>query len=583
MAKKRNIQAEFCVIGAGLAGMCAAISAARSGVKTVVMHDRPVPGGNASSEIRMWVCGARGRNLRETGIIEELLLENLYRNPGAVPGLWDSVLYGALEYEKNITLLLNCSCQSAVTAKDGSITSVSGYQTTTQTFIKVKADYFADCSGDSVLAPLVNAEFRHGREAKSEFGESLAQDRADSCTMGSSCLFQARQSRKKSTFTPPPWAKKFRSMEDLPPYRGLLLEGLENFWWMETGGMGETIADTEENRHELLELALGIWDYLKNYAPEREKNAYWELDWLGFLPGKRESRRYVGDYMMNQRDVESHGKFDDLIAYGGWTLDDHHPAGFYYPGEPTGFIEVKGHFGIPYRSIYSCNIPNLFFAGRNISVSHTALSSTRVMGTCAILGQACGTAAAIAVENHISPREVGKKFIAELQQRLMENDCFLPGLLRKIPKLSAEAELSVSNKANAEVLRDGFDRDDENTSHRWSCQAGDFARYDFASAQKISRIRLVLDSDLNRPEKNIVALRTVDQPILKLPDQLLRNFELSYQSVPGGKWHKIAVIKDNFKRLVTLDHLDIKAVSVKLTVKKSWGNSECGVYSFDLA
>ena len=583
MAKKRNIQAEFCVIGAGLAGMCAAISAARSGVKTVVMHDRPVPGGNASSEIRMWVCGARGKNLRETGIIEELLLENLYRNPGAVPGLWDSVLYGALEYEKNITLLLNCSCQSAVTGKDGSITSVSGYQTTTQTFIKVKADYFADCSGDSVLAPLVNAEFRHGREGKSEFGESLAQDQADNFTMGSSCLFQARQSRKKSSFTPPPWAKKFRCKEDLPPYRGLLLKGLENFWWMETGGLGDTIADTEENRHELLELALGIWDYLKNYAPEKEHNAYWELDWLGFLPGKRESRRYVGDYMMNQRDVESHGKFDDLIAYGGWTLDDHHPAGFYYPGKPTGFIEVKGHFGIPYRSIYSRNIPNLFFAGRNISVSHTALSSTRVMGTCAILGQACGTAAAIAVENRISPREVGKKFIAELQQRLMENDCFLPGFCRTIPKLSAEAKLSVSNGANAELLRDGFDRDDEKASHRWSCQAGDFARYDFASAQKISRIRLVLDSNLNRPEKNIVALRTVDQPILKLPDQLLRNFELSYQSVPGGKWHKIAVIKDNFKRLVILDNLDIKAVSVKLTVKKSWGNSECGVYSFDLA
>ena len=182
----------------------------------------------------------------------------------------------------------------------------------------------------------------------------------------------------------------------------------------------------------------------------------------------------------------------------------------------------------------------------------------------------------------ISPRDVGKKHLKRLQQTLMEDDCFLPGFRREIPELSRKAALTVSNGADADVLRDGFDRNIEDVCHRWNCKKGDSAEYRFDQPQKISRIRIVFDSDLSRPEKNIVALRTVDQPILKLPDQLLRNFELSYQSVPGGKWRKIAVIKDNFKRLITLDNLDIKAVSVKLTVKKSWGNSECGVYSFDL-
>ena len=193
MAEKKNWKADFCVIGAGLAGMCAAISAARHGANVVVIHDRPVPGGNASSEIRMWVCGAHGKDLRETGLVEELLLENLYRNPGAVPAVWDSILYGSLEYAENIKLLLNCSCQTAKMNPDGSIASVTGYQTTTQTFHTVKADYFADCSGDSVLAPLTGAEYRHGRESSKEFDESIEPEKADDHTMGNSCLFQARQ------------------------------------------------------------------------------------------------------------------------------------------------------------------------------------------------------------------------------------------------------------------------------------------------------------------------------------------------------------------------------------------------------
>ena len=271
---KQIICADFCVVGAGLAGMCAAIAAARHGAKVAVMHDRPIPGGNAASEVRMWVCGARGENVRETGIVEELLLENLYRNPGAFASLWDSVLYGAMEYEKNVTLILNCACQNARLNPDGTIAEVIGYQGTTQTFVTIKADYFADCSGDSVLAPLAKAQYRHGREARCEFDESIEPETADRCTMGSSCLFQSRQSRRKSRFIPPVWAKKYRSMDDFPGLRSTAVEGLANFWWIETGGLGDTIKDSEKNRHELLEIAMGVWDYIKNYAPDKDKNAY---------------------------------------------------------------------------------------------------------------------------------------------------------------------------------------------------------------------------------------------------------------------------------------------------------------------
>ncbi len=566
MFETQKIQVDFCVVGGGLAGMCAALAAARSGCRVLLMHDRPVPGGNASGEIRMWVCGAHGENMRESGIIEELLLENLYRNPGAVPAIWDSVLYGVLEYAENLQLLLNCSCLDAVCdPADGRIRSVRGWQTTTQTFYEVEAKYFADCSGDSVLAPLSGAEYRIGRESCHEFNESIEPEIADNYTMGSSCLFQARQLDHPVKFIPPEWARKFTSLEQLPQYRNYQLVGLENFWWMEIGGMSDTIHDTEKHRHYLLELAFGIWDYIKNHAPEKADNECWELDWVGFLPGKRESRRYVGDYIMNQNDVDSGGKFDDIIAYGGWSMDDHNPGGFEYSGQPTIFHPAPSPYGITYRALYSRNVPNLFCAGRNISVSHAVLSSTRVMATCAILGQSCGTAAAIAVKENLSPREVGQQRIWQLQQQLLTDDCYLPGVRRQIPELTVRGRLQVSNNGNAEALRDGFDRVVGSESHAWNCVPGDWAEYSFDQTEHLSLIRIVLDSDLNRPEKNIVALRTWNQPILQLPSCLIRSLNLEYKSSPDGPWQKLCEIRNNCRRLLQIP-CNIDAAAIRMTV-----------------
>ena len=187
-------EADLCVVGGGIGGMFTAISAARHGAKVVLMQDRPVLGGNCSSEIRMWISGAgtRVRDLQETGIMEEILLENMHRNPSRNFSVWDSILYEKVKAEENIELLLNCACCSAE-MEGNEIRSVTGFQLTTYTWQTVEADLFADCSGDSVLAPLTGAEFRQGREAASEFGESLAQEKADSRTMGMSCLIQARE------------------------------------------------------------------------------------------------------------------------------------------------------------------------------------------------------------------------------------------------------------------------------------------------------------------------------------------------------------------------------------------------------
>lgn len=199
---------QFCVVGGGLAGLCAAVAAARRGISALLMQDRPVLGGNASSEIRMWVRGADGEDMRETGLVEELELENCCRNPDMNFSLWDSVLYGLARKEKNLTLLLNCSCLDAKT-EDGRICSVIGWQLTTQRYHCVKAQIFADCSGDSILAPLTGAPYRMGREAQREYGEDIAPKQADSCTMGMSCLIQARQTGHPVTFRAPDWAAHY--------------------------------------------------------------------------------------------------------------------------------------------------------------------------------------------------------------------------------------------------------------------------------------------------------------------------------------------------------------------------------------
>ena len=215
MLNKKKLTCDLCVVGGGMAGLTAAVSAAREGIKVVLMHERPVLGGNASSEIRMWVCGARGRDNRETGILEEIMLENLYRNPTKNFALWDSVLYDFVRREPNITLLLNCACMDATTETgefaDGRTTrirTVTGYQLTTQSFIEVAAGYFCDSSGDSILAPLTGADFRIGREAAQEFGEDTDRTEADSMTMGMSCMIQGRETLHPVTFTPPTWSTK---------------------------------------------------------------------------------------------------------------------------------------------------------------------------------------------------------------------------------------------------------------------------------------------------------------------------------------------------------------------------------------
>lgn len=567
-------KADFCVVGGGLAGMAAAIAAARHGLKTVLMHDRPVLGGNASSEIRMWVCGAHGKDNLETGIIEEIQLENLYRNNYPNYSVWDSVLYEKVRFEKNITLLLNCSCTDAMMSGDR-IRSVKGWQGTAETWHTVEASFFSDCSGDSILAPLTGAEFRIGREAASEFNEDIEPPSADNKTMGMSCLIQARETDNPQRFVAPSWANKYTD-DSAFPHRGHEIKGSQNFWWLELGGEYDSIHDTEMLRDELLKVAFGVWDHIKNHGEHGAAN--WVLDWVGFLPGKRESRRYIGDHIMTQNDVRAEGRFDDIIAYGGWSMDDHHPAGFKHPGAPTIFHPAPSPYGIPYRSLYSKNIENLFFAGRNISVTHAAMSSTRVMATCATLGQAVGTAVFVAKEKGLSPRGVYQKAMSVLQQTLMDDDAYLPWHKRDVPAISARATLS-SSAGDVEALRNGIDRPVGDAFNGWSGPIGQPIEYAFTKEEAIHEARIVFDSDLNRGGKNMPSYYPRVMPEYEVPASLVKAFRIEAES--GGVWKTVFKTENNYQRLVRVA-LNGTASRVRFVPEATWGANMATIFAFDI-
>ncbi len=586
-----RIETDFCVVGGGMAGLCAALAAARRGVRVALVQDRPVLGGNASSEIRMHILGANGSNRRETGILEEIQLENLRYNGGSCWSVFDSLLWGVAAAEPNLTLVLDagvCSCRM-----DGAaIRSVRAWQGTTQRWIEVSAILFADCSGDAVLAPLSGAEFRVGREGRDEFGESEAPEKADRCTMGNSILFQTAEFAGPQEFVPPPWAYDFTE-----PDRRRWIENRfadptrTNMWWIEVGGADDSIGNTELHRDELLRIAYGVWDWVKNHSDMRERLRNFGLEWIGSLPGKRESRRYVGDHILTQGDMQSGGQFPDVVAYGGWKIDNHYPKGFYHDGPGTKYTDCPSPFGIPYRCLYSRNVENLFCAGRDVSCSHVALSATRVMATCAIEGQAVGTAAAIAVRDGVGPREVGRLRIAELQAALLDDDCFLPGLRRETRGPCADAALSATAGEGVGCLCDGMDRDWDDGPHAWTAPIGAAAEYRFSAAALLREARIVFDSYLDRSESDRPFggnsecsqgryYRALADKPRAVPHTLVRSFRIDRLDADGS-WSEVAGISDNHQRLVRIP-LDCTALGVRLVPLSTWGASAARVFSFEV-
>ncbi|MBN2013327.1 FAD-dependent oxidoreductase [candidate division KSB1 bacterium] len=461
----RHIQTEsserfdLVVCGGGLAGVCAAISASRLGLNTALIQDRPVLGGNSSSEIRVSLAGAANGNpwARETGIIEELTLTERYNNFTArresqINDVWDLVLYDACRREENLTLYLDTSIRR-VKAEKGRVSSVFASQLASERELEIKGDLFVDATGDGTIAFLAGAEYRIGREGKDEFGEMWAPDKPDMGIMGSTIYFAVKDVGKPVHFNPPPWAEKYPA--DSVVMKTRFHHRIPGHWWIEVGFPFHTIHDNEKIRAELMRHVMGVWDHLKNQDDHGFAN--YALDWIGKIPGKRESRRIIGDYILTGNDM-MHGRiFPDAVAHSGWYFDLHTPGGILAQSEfpePTygdaSLVDLCDVpvYSIPLRSLYSKDIENLFLAGRDISVTHVALGSIRLMSTCAAMGQAVGTCAWICNRYGLLPGQVQPEKIDVLKQQLLKDDHYVPGARNEdMADLARHAKISATSSA----------------------------------------------------------------------------------------------------------------------------------------
>lgn len=425
-----TIKSDLTVIGGGLAGICAAIAAARENIKVALVTNRPVLGGNSSSEMRMWTRGATGgENLfaEEMGILGELKLENLYRNPEGNVILWDETLLDLVLRENNLTLFLNTHVHEAQMAGEKRLAQVKGYQMGSEREFWFTSHLFLDATGDGTVGYLAGAEYRRGREGKAEFQEMFAPDQPDLSTLGSTIYFQTREAKKPVRFVAPSFAYSISEIKKLLNRGGRIvnekMSGCD-YWWLEYGGVLDTITDNEAISLELRRVALGVWNYIKNSGEFPAEKL--TLEWLGPLPAKRESRRFVGDYLLTQNEIMQNRNFDDAVCYGGWYLDFHPPDGIYSAENFCEQIPVN-LYSIPMRCLYSKNISNLLFAGRNISVTHAAFASTRIMNTCALTGQAAGTIARYAVITGKTFTRLYEENREEIRQRLLMNDMYIIG------------------------------------------------------------------------------------------------------------------------------------------------------------
>lgn len=451
--------ADLVVVGAGMSGVCGAITAARAGIKVILVHDRPVPGGNASSEVRLWILGAtshmgnNNRWAREGGVIDEILVENTFRNPEGNPLMLDALLLEKLARESNITLLLNTAVYELTKRDADTIASVRAFCSQNSTRYELHAPLFCDASGDGIVGFMAGAAFRMGAEGRDEFGELFAPAQANHELLGHSLYFYTKDTGRPVAFTAPSFALK--DITKIPRWRHFnAREHGCKLWWVEHGGLLDTVHDTERIKWELWQVAYGIWHHIKNSGqfPEAENLT---LEWIGTIPGKRESRRFEGDYMMRQQDLVEQRVHPDAVAFGGWAIDVHPPEGVFSEKPGCTQWHAKGVYQIPYRCLYSRNIANLFLAGRIISASHIAFASTRVMATCAHIGQAIGAAAAVCRRAGVGPRAIGEPgHLEALQRLLLCTGQHIPGLALRDPgDLAQSAQVTASSELRLKAFR----------------------------------------------------------------------------------------------------------------------------------
>jgi len=599
--KKTVEKYDFIVVGGGMTGISAALAASRQGVKTALVHDRPVLGGNASSEIRMHIYGASASgkkpDLQEGGIVHELILKNKSINDSFNFSIWDAVLFDAVKRQENLTLYLNTTMHTAK-AKRGVVKEIECYQLTTERQLVLSADVFADCTGNGTLCAFVKAPFRTGSEAKAEFNEPHAPEKANNYRMGNTLLFKAVNTGKPVKFTPPVDAMKFTEEQlklrrHTAVQKEILEKASENemimlfdgftqdygYWWIELGGeKDDIIEEYEEIRDQLVRAVYGVWDHIKNGGDHGAEN--FDLVWVGMLPGTRESRRIDCDYMLNEVDIMSNRRFPDVVAYGGWDVDNHVPGGLLaFDKIPSEVFPFEGSYDIPYRSYLVKGYKNLFAGGRCMGASKLAMASIRVMGTCAMGGQAIGSATAIAKKDKVAIRDID---ITKLQQQLLKDDCYLPKLKNEDQAdLVKGATITVSSEQEnypASNLTNGITRDIDGVINSWRAKGvdGEWLNIAFDKEQQVEEVRFTFDSNFKLNKNITLSKKRQLQQEIGVPKELVKEFTVKL--IKGDKVVCEKTIKDNAQRLVKVPFDKTVCDSIKVEFISTNGVSEVRLF-----
>jgi hypothetical protein len=417
---------DFVVIGGGMSGTCAAISAARLGVKVALVQNRPLLGGNNSSEVRVHL-GAR-INLEPYPALGNLVNEiGPDRGGNAQPKDYyeDDKKLKAVQNEPNISLFLNYHANQVVT-EGSKIVKVIAQNLETGKKQAFSAPLFADCTGDGTIGFLAGAEYMSGRESRDMFNEPTAPEVADNLTMGISVQWFSEKKDTPSDFPDIKWGLPWSDEKAFAITRG--------DWDWETGMGKDMINETESIRDYGLLVVYSNWSYLKNHYTPKEKFLNEKLTWVAYIGGKRESRRLVGDYILTENDLINQNFLPDGTAPTSWTIDLHYPDPENLEKfEGEAFRSIAKHikiypYPIPFRSLYSKNIDNLMMAGRDISVSHVALGTVRLMRTGGMMGEVIGMAASICKDKNVTPRDIYKSHFSDLEKLMLKGtgDASLP-------------------------------------------------------------------------------------------------------------------------------------------------------------
>ena len=404
---------DFVVVGGGIAGMCAAVSAARLGCNVALVNDRPVLGGNNSSEVRVHLGGysevgpndGLGRMIREFGHTRK-------GNAQPASNYEDDRKQEFIDNEENVTLFANCRA-TRVRMDGNRIAAVLIQDVVTGKVCWLEAPLFSDCTGDGTIGYLAGADWRMGREARSEYGESLAPEQADSMVMGASVQWYSVKKDGRTTFPEFSYGVTFNEDNCEKVTMGE--------WTWETGMNLNQVTDAERIRDYGLLVIYSNWSYLKNHKKDNARWADRDLEWVAYIAGKRESRRLLGDYILKQDDIDKNVFHEDASFTTTWSIDLHFPDpdnSRNFPGAEFKTATVHNWiypYAVPYRCLYSRNIDNLFMAGRNISQTHVALGTTRVMRTTGMMGEVVGMAASLCHKYSCSPRDVYRYHLDDLK------------------------------------------------------------------------------------------------------------------------------------------------------------------------